>query len=116
VRALKKMDIHIESIDIYNLEKGNIDIEMTAIFHNYHGEAAKLIAPVLTNILDETIVVQTEKISSFPSGVSLLTFGSAQRYIIETGIATAAKGGGLVSGDSYTTMELGKGKYTVAIS
>src|SRR5690625_228777 len=116
VRALKKMDIHIESIDIYNLEKGNIDIEMTVAFYEYHGEAAKLIAPVLTDILEETIAVQTEKISPFPNGMSLLTFGSAKRYTVETGVAVAAKGGGLVSGDSYTIMELGKGKYTVAIS
>src|SRR5690625_2512604 len=56
IRALKQMDIHIESIDIYKLEKGNIDIEMSLVFYDYHGEGSKLIAPVLTDILDETIV------------------------------------------------------------
>ena len=31
-------------------------------------------------------------------------------------MAHAAKGGGLVSGDSYTTIEIGVGKYAIAIS
>ena len=116
IRALKQMDIHLEKIDIYQLEKGNIDIEMSIIFYDYHGEGAKLIAPVLTDILEEQIVVVDEEISPFPNGVSFLTFGSAKQFVVETGVATAAKGGGFVSGDSYTMMELGKGKYALAIS
>ncbi|MBO1004444.1 stage II sporulation protein E [Pseudogracilibacillus auburnensis] len=116
VRALKQMDIHLEKIDIYQLEKGTIDIEMSIIFYDYHGEGSKLIAPVLSDILQETIIVKEEEISPFPNGVSFLTFGSARQYTVETGVAVAAKGGGLVSGDSYTTMELGKGKYALAIS
>ena len=35
---------------------------------------------------------------------------------METGIANAARGGGLISGDSYTLLELGTGKYAMAIS
>lgn len=116
VRALKQMDVHIESIDIYQLEKGSIDIEMSVMFQNYHGEAAKLIAPVLTDILHETIIVKLEEVSPFPNGVSFLTFGSAKQFTVETGVATAAKGGGLISGDCYTTMEIGEGKYALAIS
>lgn len=116
VRALKQMDIHLEKIDIFQLEKGNIDIEMSIIFYDYHGEGAKLIAPVLSDILQEAIIVTEEDISAFPNGVSFLAFGSAKKYVVETGVAVAAKGGGLISGDSYTTMELGKGKYVLAIS
>lgn len=116
IRALKQMDIHLEKIDIYRLEKGSIDIEMSIIFKDYHGEGPKLIAPVLTDILQETIVVTEEEISPFPNGISFLTFGSAKQYVVETGVAVAAKGGGLISGDSFTTMELGKGKYALAIS
>lgn len=116
VRALKQMDIHLENIDIYQLEKGSIDIEMSVAFQSYHGEAAKLIAPVLSDILQDSIVVKLEEVSPFPNGISFLTFGSAKQFIVETGVATAAKGGGLISGDSFTTMEIGEGKYAVAIS
>src|SRR5699024_10267092 len=35
---------------------------------------------------------------------------------IETGVATAAKGGGLISGDCHLLTEVGKGKYALAIS
>ena len=116
IRALKQLDIQLEKLEIYQLEKGNIDIEMSIIFYDYHGEGSKLIAPVLSDILEEPIVVVEEEISPFPNGVSFLTFSSAKQFVVETGVATAAKGGGLISGDSYTMMELGKGKYALAIS
>src|SRR5690625_420412 len=116
IRALKQMDIHMEKIDIYSLEKGNIDIEISINFTTYHGEGPKLIAPVLTDIMQETVVVISEEISPFPNGTSYITFGSAKQFEVETGVAVAAKGGGLISGDSHTTMEIGKGKYALAIS
>ncbi|MGM8366126.1 stage II sporulation protein E [Virgibacillus sp. W0181] len=116
VNALKHMGIYLEKIDIYQLEKGSVDIEMTVLFQDYRGEGAKLIAPVLSDILNEMIIVKEEEISPYPNGPCYLAFGSAKAYIVETGIAHAAKGGGLISGDSYTTMELGEGKYALAIS
>jgi len=116
IKAIRQMDIQVENIDIYTLEKGNIDIEMSVMFYDYFGEDEKLIAPVLTEILDETIIVKKKSISSLPHGISIITFGSARKYTIETGVATAAKDGGFISGDSYTMMEIGNGKYTVAIS
>lgn len=116
VNALKHMGIELEKLDIYQLEKGNIDIEMTLSFYNYRGEGSKLIAPVLSEILNEMVIVKEEKISPFPNGYCFISFGSAKEYIVETGVASAAKGGGLISGDSYTMMELGTGKYAMAIS
>ncbi|OZU89538.1 stage II sporulation protein E [Virgibacillus indicus] len=116
IHALKHMGIDLEKLDIYRLEKGNVDIEMTASFYNYHGEGSKLIAPVLSDILNEMIIVKHEEISPFPNGYCHLAFGSAKEFVVETGAANAAKGGGLISGDSYTTIELGAGKYAMAIS
>lgn len=116
VNGLKQMGIELERLDIYQLEKGNVDLEMTVSFYQYHGEGSKLIAPVLSDILNEMIIVKEEKISPFPNGYCYLSFGSAKEFVVSTGIANAAKGGGLVSGDSYTTIELGAGKYALAIS
>ncbi len=115
-KALDDMGIELEKLDIYQLEKGNIDIEITATFYDYHGEARKLIAPVLSDIVNEMVVVKQEDISPFPNGYSYLSFGSAKEFVVETGVANAAKGGGLISGDSYTTIELGAGKFAMAIS
>ncbi|MRH44970.1 stage II sporulation protein E [Aquibacillus halophilus] len=116
VAGLKHMGIELEKLDIYNLEKGNIDIEMNLSFYNYHGEGPKLIAPMLSDILKETVIVKEEEISPLPNGYCYFSFGSAKKYVIETGVSHAAKGGGLVSGDSYSTIELGAGKYAMAIS
>ncbi|GAE94203.1 stage II sporulation serine phosphatase for sigma-F activation [Gracilibacillus boraciitolerans JCM 21714] len=108
VAALKHVGIELEKLDIYRLEKGNIDIEMVILFQHYHGEAAKLIAPILSDILDETVIVVTEDLSPLAKGHSFFTFGSARKFVIDTGgVAHAAKGGGLVSGDCFKSMDLG---------
>jgi stage II sporulation protein E len=114
--ALTNLGLEPDKLDIYQLDKGNVDIEMMISFYDYHGEGEKLIAPVLSDILDEMIVVKEEEISPFPNGYSYLSFGSAKEFIVETGAANAAKGGGFISGDSFKTIELGEGKYAMAIS
>ncbi|WP_246946047.1 stage II sporulation protein E [Bacillus pinisoli] len=114
--GLKEFGIEIGHIDIYNLEQGNVDIEMSIPYCNGRGECEKLIAPILSDIMQETIVVKREECSAYPNGYCHVSFGSAKTYVIETGIANAAKGGGFVSGDSYSTIELGAGKYAIAIS
>ncbi|MGP4042593.1 stage II sporulation protein E [Gracilibacillus sp. D59] len=116
IAALKHVGIELEKLDIYSLEQGNIDIEMVITFQQYHGEATKIIAPILSDILDETIIVATEDLSPLAKGHSFFTFGSARKFVIQTGVAHAAKGGGLISGDCYKSMELGAGKYALAIS
>jgi stage II sporulation protein E len=114
--ALKEFGIEIGHADIYSLEQGNVDIEMSVPYCNGRGECEKLIAPILSDILQENIVVKREECSAYPNGNCHVSFGSAKTYVIETGIANAALGGGLVSGDSYSTIELGAGKYAIAIS
>ncbi|ETI70706.1 stage II sporulation protein E [Neobacillus vireti] len=116
IEAMQGFGIHIEQVEIYSLDPGNVDIEMSVPFCNGHGECEKLIAPMLSDILEETIVVNKEECATFPNGFCHVTFRSSKAFIVETGAAHAAKDGGLVSGDSYSTIELGLGKYAIAIS
>jgi stage II sporulation protein E len=116
LEALQDFGIQIEQVEIYSLIKGNVDIDMTIPFCNGHGECEKLIAPMLSDILAETIVVNSEECSTYPNGFCHVTFGSAKAYVVETGVSHAAKDGGFVSGDSYSTIELGLGKFAIAIS
>ncbi|WML42532.1 stage II sporulation protein E [Neobacillus sp. PS3-40] len=116
LEAIQEFGIQIEQVEIYSLEKGNVDIDMSVPFCNGHGECEKLIAPMLSDILGETIVVDLEDCSAYPTGLCHSTFRSAKAYIVETGVAHAAKDGGFVSGDSYSTIELGGGKFAIAIS
>ncbi|MBS4193413.1 stage II sporulation protein E [Bacillus sp. FJAT-49705] len=116
LEALQDFGIHIEQVEIYSLEQRNVDIDMTIPYCRGHGECEKLIAPMLSDILRETIVVKNEECSTFPNGFCHVTFRSAKAFNVETGIAHAAKDGGFISGDSYSTMELGCGKFAIAIS
>ncbi|MBS4179719.1 stage II sporulation protein E [Lederbergia citrea] len=112
--ALQDFGIEIEHVEIYSLEPGNIDIDITLPNSSSLGECEKIIAPLLSDILNETIIVQSEE--SPGMGFCYATLRSAKAFIVETGVAHAAKGGGFLSGDSYSTIELGPGKYAVAIS
>ncbi|RFU60343.1 stage II sporulation protein E [Bacillus sp. V59.32b] len=116
LEAIQDFGLHIGHVEIYNLEQGNIDIEMSIPYCHGRGESEKLIAPMLSDIVGETIVVHSEECAAYPSGQCHAVFRSAKKYTVETGVAHAAKGGGLVSGDSFTTMEIGCGKYALAIS
>ncbi|WP_066074045.1 stage II sporulation protein E [Neobacillus soli] len=116
MEAIQGFGIHIEQVEIYSLEQSNVDIEMAVPFCNGHGECEKLIAPMLSDILGETIVVNKEECAAIPSGFCHVTFRSSKAFTVETGVAHAAKDGGLISGDSYSTIELGFGKYAIAIS
>lgn len=114
--ALQEFGIEIEEVEIYNLEPGNVDIDITLPSRHLLGECEKIIAPLLSDILDETIIVQQEDYGKANTDYHYATFRSAKAYVAETGVAHAAKDGGFLSGDSYSMIELGPGKFAVAIS
>lgn len=116
MEAIQDFGLNIGYVEIYSLEQGGVDIEMSVPYCQGRGECEKLIAPMLSDILGETIVVHSEECAKYPQGQCEVIFRSAKKFTVETGVAHAAKGGGLVSGDSYTTMEIGAGKYAIAIS
>ncbi|KDE49755.1 hypothetical protein DI43_07225 [Geobacillus sp. CAMR12739] len=92
--ALQEFGIEVGHVDIYSLEKGNIDIEMSIPYCEGRGECEKLIAPMLSDILGETIVVKREECAAYPNGYCRVAFGSTKAFVVETGVAFAAKGGG----------------------
>ncbi len=114
--ALEGLGLSIQEIEVINLEEGNIEIELYHHFSQGYDECRKIIAPLLTDILGEHVAVKSERASGKSGEPTLVIFGSAKEYEIETGIAGAAKGGDLLSGDSFSMLELGNGKFAVAIS
>lgn len=113
--ALEELGLSIQRVDIINLEEGKVEIELMMPQREGVEECKRLIVPLLTEILGEPISVYKKEIKDRSSD-AIITLVSAQRYELKTGVATAAKGGGLVSGDSYCYMNLGTGKYAVALS
>ena len=116
METLQEFGIQIENVEVYSLEKGNVDIEMMMPDYDGHGECEKVIAPMLSDILGENILVEKGEYAPNSNGSYHVTFRSAKTYTVETGVAHAAKDGGLISGDSYSTIELSGGKYAIAIS
>lgn len=114
--ALQEFGVEIEHVEIYSLEPGNVDLDITIPNDRGFGECEKLIAPLLSDILNETIIVQDKECVDMPAGYCYVTLRSAKAFIVETGVAHAAKGGGFLSGDSYSMIELGPGKVAIAIS
>jgi stage II sporulation protein E len=114
--ALEGLGLSIQSIDIISLEEGNVEIEVYHLFARGYDECRKIIAPLLTDILGENIAVKSERYPERNGEPALVTFGSAKEFEVETGVAGLAKGGDLLSGDSFSTVELGNGKFAVAIS
>ncbi|AJY74946.1 stage II sporulation protein E [Paenibacillus beijingensis] len=114
--ALESLGLSIHGLDIINLEEGNVEIEVYHTFARGFDESRKIIAPLLSDILGEPIAVKTERYPDKEGEPAMVLFGSAKEFEVETGIAGAAKGGDLLSGDSFSTVELGNGKFAVAIS
>ncbi|QHW32136.1 stage II sporulation protein E [Paenibacillus rhizovicinus] len=114
--ALEGLGLSIQGIEVINLEEGNVEIEVYHTFGQGYDECRKIIAPLLSDILGEPIAVMSERLPEKDGGASLVVFGTAKAFEIETGVAGLAKGGDLLSGDSFSTVELGNGKFAVAIS
>lgn len=114
--ALEQMGLAIAGIDVINLEMGKVEIEIIHQYMKGFDECRKIIAPLLSDILGENIVVMKEQFSEKGEAFYTVTFGSMKQYGVETGVAGAAKGGDLLSGDSFSTKELGNGKFAVALS
>ncbi|SLK21878.1 stage II sporulation protein E [Paenibacillus sp. RU5A] len=114
--ALESLGLSIHSIEIINLEAGNVEIEIVHAYTRGFDECRKIIAPLISDVLDEHIAVLNETMLDPRQGLATVTFGSAKTFEITTGVAAAAKGGDVMSGDSFSTVELGNGTFAVALS
>ncbi|AJD89400.1 stage II sporulation protein E [Jeotgalibacillus malaysiensis] len=84
-------------------------------FQEKHGECDKLIAPMLSSILQETVIVHQKGDLPPPYYGTAATFRSAKAFHVTAGVAHAAYDGGLVSGDSCAAIPIHEGKFAAAI-
>ncbi|MDQ0418271.1 stage II sporulation protein E [Croceifilum oryzae] len=113
--ALDELGIQFQRVEILNLAEGKVEIEVFLPHQDSFDECKKLIAPLLTEVLGEPISVYRKVVQDGTQG-AIITLGSAQRFELKSGVASAAKGGAMVSGDSYCYMNLGTGRFAVALS
>ncbi|GIO94548.1 MULTISPECIES: stage II sporulation protein E [Paenibacillus] len=114
--ALQHLGLSIQGIDIISLDSGHVEIEIIHAYTRGYDECRKIIAPLLSDILGEHIAVVEETLTHPRDGLATVRFGSAKTFEVITGVAGAAKGGDILSGDSFSTVELGNGTFAVALS
>jgi len=114
--AIEELGLHIHAIDIINLEVGQVEIEIQHSFEQGFDESRKIIAPILSSILGEHITVKHEEPILADGSLYKATFTTAKQYETQVGVAAMAKNGDILSGDSFSMVELDNGKFAVAIS
>ncbi|WP_052947896.1 stage II sporulation protein E [Aneurinibacillus tyrosinisolvens] len=114
--ALEGVGLSIRDVDIISLDEGKVDIEISQPTCHGRDECAKIIAPLLSDVIGEKITVKEKNCEAFADGHCTMCLGSAQEFEIVTGMAGAAKGGQLLSGDCFKIMEFGSGKMALAMS
>lgn len=115
-RALEMLGLSIIQVNILKLEEGNVEIEVMQPSCQGKEKCIKIVAPLISEVIGENIIVKNKDCNFEKDGVCKASLKSAKNYEIKTGYAGAAKDGKWLSGDSFTTIELGNGKYAVALS
>lgn len=115
LRAFIQLGLEVEDVEIISLEEGNVDIEVLQLHPSAHDEAGKLVAPLLSEILGETISVRTVE-KHADNSAQRIRLSSARQYQVRSGFASVAKDGTLQSGDFFSVMDLGNGKCAIALS
>lgn len=120
IDELKNKNIQLQDINIKQEESGRYIINAyTSICNDSEGKLCpiKPISRIASKVLGDQLTIQDQK-----CGIRLnkemcnYTYISANKYIIQSGIAKAKKDGSIVSGDMISQIRLGDGKYMYAIS
>ena len=120
IDELKNKNIQLQDINIKQEESGRYIINAyTSICNDAEGKLCpiKPISRIASKVLGDQLTIQDQK-----CGIRLnkemcnYTYISANKYIIQSGIAKARKDGSIVSGDMISQIRLGDGKYMYAIS
>lgn len=114
--ALEGVGLSVQKVNILSLEEGKVDIEITQPACDGQLQSESIIAPMLTSIVGENISLKSKECDDVDDGTCTVILGSEKNYNVSSYGTGIAKDGRLVSGDCFMTMELGNGKYVMAIS
>ncbi|MCK9927648.1 hypothetical protein MXD62_10765, partial [Frankia sp. Mgl5] len=92
-RALEGLGLSVRRVEIHSLEEGKVDIEVSQPTCYGRDECAKIVAPMLTEILGENIVVKERHCEAYKDGHCKMCLVSAKTFEIDIGVAGAAKDG-----------------------
>lgn len=115
IAALEQLGLYVDDVQIISLEPGKVEIEMTQPTEGAHENSIRMIAPLLSGILGEHINVSEVRVPT-TGGPYISVFTSARLYQVQTAVASVARDGKMVSGDTHTSVDLGNGRHAIAVS
>ncbi|MBX5437526.1 MAG: stage II sporulation protein E [Alicyclobacillaceae bacterium] len=112
--ALQQLGLYVDDVHIVSLDPGKVEVEVTQPSQGAYENSVRVIAPLLSGIVGEHISVS--RVTGADGGPCTSVFSSARLFDVHTAVATLTRDGRLVSGDTYTSADLGNGRYAVAVS
>jgi len=117
ISELAQNGINVESVYVTENKYGKYEIQIKHKGCGYKRNCINVIAGILTNLTgrkmakDESSCCMDKR-----TGYCEVKFLEEERFSVTTGIARLPKHGSMVSGDNYSFMNAGNGKYLVALS
>ncbi|MBE3563450.1 MAG: stage II sporulation protein E [Hydrogenibacillus schlegelii] len=111
LRAVEQAGLWVQSMEAQNLVPGEVAVELVVAADGFR--AVRELEALFQSLLGERIVV--ERVEPVPGG-HLIRLVSGARYRVHFGYAQAAKGGGLISGDSAVGLDLGRQAFALVLS
>lgn len=120
VSLLKEIQIEIKTITINKEKSGRLEVKLyTDTCQNVEKPSCniKKMNKILTKALNQEMALQNQECGlRLKTDNCIYTFVSADKQILQVGVAKATKSGSITSGDSSIHTKLGDGKYLIAIS
>lgn len=113
--SLEELGLYVDHVHIVSLDPGKVEVEITQPSKNAHENSVRMIAPLLSGVVGEHITVRHD-LPVPEEGPCTSLFTSARLFDVQTAVATVARDGRTVSGDSYSNVDLGNGHFAVVVS
>lgn len=97
-------------------ERGKVRVEAQKAVCQGTRECVNTILPTTANLLQEKMILHAECGSKIRHKDCKLVMELAERYHVETGMATMAKGGGEISGDTCVAASVSRGRIALILS
>ncbi|MGL4522737.1 MAG: stage II sporulation protein E [Bacilli bacterium] len=116
IEAISSLGIALESVHITSFTKGALDIEIQMPHCQNEQIAELIIAPALSGLVGETLVVKKEECGHTHYDYCKVKFRSTEAFKVDYGLSSMARGGGFVSGDNYSVADLTNTQKVFALS
>lgn len=115
--AFDKEKIFVDNITVLESERGKFQIDIYKRNCYHRRSCEKQIIPLVSKIIGKEVIKKNNGCSSDnEKGSCILQLVEAQRYKANTSIARISKNNEIISGDSYSFLNLKDNKYMVALS